>query len=301
MDHSDVALYVMTPEFGAATQLEKIDMLDFADVVAINKFDKRGGADALRDVRKQYKRNHELWEAQDDDLPIFGTIASQFNDPGTHRLYRTLMNALWQEDRSRLASTFGADAGESEKVHVIPPERDALPERDRRSVRGYNDWTERQSRSPVDCRPSSRAAELSRSGADTPSRRRRPGCARELDPKNLHWLETWPREADTLRKRSTSSKCAGKEIRIPRPPEPESPDHSQGERARLTGWQDLLRWGLQENVPGVFPFTAGIYPVQARRRGPDAHVRRRGRTGAHEPALPLRSSGHAGQAAVDGV
>ena len=72
-------------------------MLDFADVVAINKFDKRGGADALRDVRKQYKRNHELWDAQDGDLPIFGTIASQFNDPGTHRLYRTLMNALWQK------------------------------------------------------------------------------------------------------------------------------------------------------------------------------------------------------------
>ena len=81
MDHSDVALYIMTPEFGAATQLEKIDMLDFADIVAINKFDKRGGLDAIRDVRKQFKRNHDLWDAQDEDLPIVGTIASQFNDP----------------------------------------------------------------------------------------------------------------------------------------------------------------------------------------------------------------------------
>ena len=76
LDHSDVSLYVMTPEFGAATQLEKIDMLDFADVVALNKFDKRGALDAIRDVKKQYKRNHNLWDINDDDIPVYGTIAS---------------------------------------------------------------------------------------------------------------------------------------------------------------------------------------------------------------------------------
>jgi methylmalonyl-CoA mutase len=97
MDHSDVALYIMTPEFGAATQLEKIDMLDFADVVAINKFDKRGALDALRDVRKQYKRNHNLWDAEDESLPVIGTIASQFNDPGTNRLYVKLISTLVED------------------------------------------------------------------------------------------------------------------------------------------------------------------------------------------------------------
>ena len=93
-EHSDVSLYVMTPEFGAATQLEKIDMLDFADLVAINKFDKRGSLDALRDVKKQYVRNHLLFEAKDEELPVFGTIASQFNDPGMNQLYKKIMNVL---------------------------------------------------------------------------------------------------------------------------------------------------------------------------------------------------------------
>src|SRR5204863_9039119 len=87
IEHSDLSLYVMTPEYGAATQLEKIDMLDFADIIALNKFDKRGAMDALRDVKKQFKRNHKKFTVPDDQLPVFGTIASQFNDPGMNRLY----------------------------------------------------------------------------------------------------------------------------------------------------------------------------------------------------------------------
>ena len=99
LDHSDVSLYVMTPEFGAATQLEKIDMLDFADVVALNKFDKKGALDAIRDVKKQYKRNHNLWDINDDDIPVYGTIASQFNDPGMNALYKHLINLVNQKIR----------------------------------------------------------------------------------------------------------------------------------------------------------------------------------------------------------
>ena len=116
MDHSDVALYLMTPEFGAATQLEKIDMLDFADVIAINKFDKRGALDAIRDVRKQFKRNHDLWEATDEDLPVIGTIASQFNDPGTNRLYKLLMDHLAERTGTNLKSTWDVSQDESEKA-----------------------------------------------------------------------------------------------------------------------------------------------------------------------------------------
>ncbi len=101
IEHSDVSLYVMTPEFGAATQLEKIDMLDFADLVAINKFDKRGALDALRDVKKQYMRNHNLWDVPQEDLPVYGTIASQFNDPGMNKLYKAVMDKISGKNRCR--------------------------------------------------------------------------------------------------------------------------------------------------------------------------------------------------------
>jgi methylmalonyl-CoA mutase len=270
MDHSDVALYVMTPEFGAATQLEKIDMLDFADVVAINKFDKRGGADALRDVRKQYKRNHELWDAQDDTLPIFGTIASQFNDPGTHRLYRALMNTLAEKTGAGLASTFGESAGESEKVHVIPPKRTRYLSEIADSVRGYNEWTERQSEVAGRLQAVNKAAEELK---DTPEAHKAlteksAALAREIDPKNLHWLESWPEEAQRYKQDEYVFEVRGKEIRIPTVTQ--SLSHQSIPKVsvpRLKGWQDLLRWGLQENVPGSFPFTAGIYPFK--REGED--------------------------------
>ena len=123
IEHSDVSLYVMTPEFGAATQLEKIDMLDFADLVAINKFDKRGALDALRDVKKQYMRNHNLWDTHQDDLPVFGTIASQFNDPGMNTLYRAVMDQLVKKTNADLKSSFAVSKEMSEKIFVIPPAR----------------------------------------------------------------------------------------------------------------------------------------------------------------------------------
>jgi len=123
LDHSDVSLYVMTPEFGAATQLEKIDMLDFANLVAINKFDKRGAKDALRDVKKQYQRNHQLWDAKLDSLPVYGTIASQFNDPGMNVLYKQIMDLVAEKTSAGLNSTYEITDEMSEKIFVIPPAR----------------------------------------------------------------------------------------------------------------------------------------------------------------------------------
>ncbi|HUH47906.1 MAG TPA: cobalamin-dependent protein, partial [Arenibacter sp.] len=121
--HSDVSLYVMTPEFGAATQLEKIDMLDFADLVAINKFDKRGALDAIREVKKQYVRNNGLWDTERDKLPVFGTIASQFNDFGMNKLYRAVMDKLEEKTGNALHSQFAVAEISEERKFVIPPSR----------------------------------------------------------------------------------------------------------------------------------------------------------------------------------
>lgn len=270
LDHSDVSLYIMTPEFGAATQLEKIDMLDFADLVAINKYDKRGGQDALRDVRKQYKRNHELWEANDEELPIYGTIASQFGDPGTNALYRAIMGALVERTSAPLASSLPIESGSSEKVHVIPPKRTRYLSEISDTVRGYNDWVEDQAAIAGRIQALSRAAEELEGDAESTGALafRKAELLLDLDPKNLLWLEAWPAEAARYQADTFVFKVRGKELNIPTTTTSLSQlQIPKVSVPKLDGWRDLLRWGLQENLPGHFPFTAGLFPFK--RRGED--------------------------------
>ncbi len=144
-EHSDVSLYVMTPEYGAATQLEKIDMLDFADIIAVNKFDKRGALDALRDVKKQYVRNHNAFDLTDDQVPVYGTIASQFNDPGMNALYRTIIDTIKERCKVDLNSSFEISKDMSEKIYVIPPNRTRYLSEIAENNRNYKIWAEKQS------------------------------------------------------------------------------------------------------------------------------------------------------------
>jgi methylmalonyl-CoA mutase len=144
-DVADVSMYVMTPEYGAASQLEKIDMIDYADLIALNKFDKRGALDALRDVKKQYQRSRQLFDQRPDDMPVYGTIASQFNDPGTNTLYRAIVDALVSRCGLDWLSGLHVSDEMSEKIYIIPPDRtrylaEIVEENER-----YDAFVERQS------------------------------------------------------------------------------------------------------------------------------------------------------------
>ena len=268
MDHSDVSLYVMTPEFGAATQLEKIDMLDFADVVAINKFDKRGALDAIRDVRKQFKRNHDLWEATDAELPIVGTIASQFNDPGTNQLFIALMNCLAERTKAPFGVPTIPSEESSEKLFVIPPKRTRYLSEIAEQIRAYNEWTEEQAATAGQLQSLQEVQRLLNDGTSEALNTKEKEVRMELDPKILEWLEHWPELKARYEEAIYTFQVRGKDINIET--HKESLSHLQIPKIatpRITGWSDLTRWSLQENLPGHFPFNAGIYPFK--REGED--------------------------------
>lgn len=271
LDHSDVSLYVMTPEYGAATQLEKIDMLDFADVIALNKFDKRGALDALRDVKKQFQRNHQLWNSKVEDMPVFGTIASQFNDPGTNQLYKQVMDKVVSKTGSKLQSTFAITREMSEKVFVIPPSRTRYLSEISENNRKYDGWVREQKETAqklyavqktinVINKDNAELAKVLQAEFDR--------LKLNLDPKNWKLIEEWPTKFEQYKAPLFKFKVRDKEIGIKT--HAESLSHLQIPKVslpRYEAWGDLLQWTLQENVPGEFPYTAGIYPFK--REGED--------------------------------
>ncbi len=293
LDHSDVSLYVMTPEFGAATQLEKIDMLDFADLVAINKFDKRGALDALRDVKKQYMRNHNLWDTPQDELPVFGTIASQFNDPGMNTLYKAIMDKVVEKTDADIRSTFQISKEMSEKVFVIPPARTRYLSEIAENNRMYDKKAAEQAEVAQKLygihktlctvlNVTSNAIERSLSNES--------GLNEEeilkqvqndddklvemliaefnkvkmnLDPYNWEVIVNWKEKVDRYREPVYSFKVRDKEVKIET--HTRSLSHSDIPKVALPkfeAWGDILQWVLQENVPGEFPYTSGLYPFK---------------------------------------
>ncbi len=274
-EHSDVSLYVMTPEFGAATQLEKIDMLDFADVIAINKFDKRGSLDAIRDVKKQYKRNHQLFEAKDEDLPVFGTIASQFNDPGMNQLYKKLMDEIATKTNSDLNSTFEITDEMSEKIFVIPPKRTRYLAEIAENNRSYDEWVEQQSEIAQKLygiqKSMDTIQEMEVDDKDRLIKKLQESFEKvklELDPKNWKLIEDWSEKQKKYSDPIFTFKVRDKEIKMET--HTESLSHTQIPKVALPkyqAWGDLLKWNLQENVPGEFPYTSGLFPFK--RKGED--------------------------------
>lgn len=264
LDHSDVSLYVMTPEYGAASQLEKIDMLDFADVIALNKFDKRGALDALRDVKKQYQRNHQLWDQKPEDMPVFGTIASQFNDPGTNQLYKFLIDKIKTKTGAALNSSFEITREMSEKVFVVPPNRTRYLSEITESNRQYDGWVSNQKEIAQKLYAIQKTIDLLRDDTLKQSLQAEFNNLRlNLDPKNWKLLDEWPLKLKKYKEPIFKFKVRDKEIGIET--HTESLSHLQVPKIslpRYEAWGDLLSWMLQENVPGEFPYTSGIYPFK---------------------------------------
>lgn len=275
IEHADLSLYVMTQEYGAASQLEKIDMLDYADIIALNKFDKKGALDALRDVKKQFRRNHGLWEAAEDELPIFGTIASQFNDPGVNRLFAALIDKLATKSNLKIDLTGGTAQELPGRASIIPPSRVRYLSEIVEGNKKYDQWVEQQKEVAQQLYGIQKSIEAAQESIPSLSVQLVEGLHSlyqqlegKLDPSNRKKLEEWPSVVSSYANDYYSFEVRGKEIKIKT--FTESLSHSQIPKISLPkyeAWGDLLRWMLRENVPGSFPYTSGVFPFK--REGED--------------------------------
>jgi methylmalonyl-CoA mutase len=274
IEHSNVSLYVMTPEYGAATQLEKIDMLDFADIIALNKFDKRGALDAIRDVKKQYKRNHQLWEVDDEKLPVFGTIASQFNDPGMNSLYRAVMDKMVEKTNAPLKSDFHVTDEMSEKIYIIPPQRTRYLSEISDTVRKYNQWADEQAEIAQQLYSLRNTIEIVNKKKGNEQlvqhlEKEYDEIKLKLDGHNWKLVENYPALAEAYTKDEFIFKVRDKEIKIQT--YYESLSHTKVPKVsspKYKAWGDLLKWQLQENFPGYFPYTSGVFPFKRENEDP---------------------------------
>ncbi len=277
LDFCDLSLYIMTPEYGAASQLEKINMLDYADIICINKFDKAGALDALHDVRKQYKRNHQLWEVKDEELPIVGTIAAQFNDLGVNELFIRLVKTI----ALKTTVVFGTDPDTwlngvvSTQSQIIPPKRVRYLSEIAEQNRTYDAWANEQSAIASKLYQINGTLELIQKNPVSKTK----DAIDILNSMKKHFEEKWDRDCQKLieqwpsivkkynsdffeyqvRDKTIKQSLVNISLSGTRIPKISLPKYKD--------WGDILKWQLQENVPGEFPFTAGSFELK--RQGED--------------------------------
>jgi methylmalonyl-CoA mutase len=268
VDHADLSVYVMTPEFGAASQLEKIDMLDFADIIAINKFDKRGAQDALRDVKKQYMRNHDLWDTPMEEMPVYGSIASQFNDPGVNALFNALMLKLFPDELKSMEVK-----GESEKQYIIPPARVRYLSEITETIQRYDEETQVQSEIARGLFSIKNTRDLisKQDGIDDAIKSLdavQDDLSQELSKDSKLILDNWEEKKKNYKADEFVYQVRDKKITV----DNYTTTLSQNKVPKVVlpkfkDWGEIIRWVRQENVPGEFPFTAGVFPFK--RKGED--------------------------------
>ncbi len=258
---SDVSLYVMTPEFGAASQLEKIDMLDFADIVAVNKLDRKGGLDAIRDVRKQVQRNREAFTADSTEMPVYGTIAARFNDVGVTALYQGIMAEFSCKNFDKIKDSLPpVDEKISEPgASIVPTERHRYLADIADAVRGYHATIAEQSRIARE-RQQLRASKAMLGGGETDLDALIAKREEALDPRCAKLLANWPGVRESYSGDEYVVKIRDREIRTPL--KRQTLSGNTVPRVALPAYEDegeILKWLLKENVPGSFPFTAGVF------------------------------------------
>ena len=271
LEYCDVSMYVMTPEYGAASQLEKINMLDYADVVAINKFDKAGALDALHDVRKQYKRNQQLWTAKDEELPIVGTIAAQFNDAGVNELFEKLMITVSTKTGVKFDSIelHAHTSDTTTKSQIIPPKRVRYLSEISENNRSYDAWAEEQSVIATRLYQITGIIGEKEVSSIPELQQLKKRYEEQLHPECRKLMEGWPALVQKYKADFFEYKVRDKVIKQP------LITHSlSGTRIpkvvlpKYKDWGDILRWQLQENIPGEFPYTAGVFPLKRAEEDP---------------------------------
>ena len=273
LDHCNISLYVMTPEYGAPSQLEKINMLDFADIIAINKFDKAGALDAISDVRKQYKRNHGLWTAKDEEIPVIGTMASQFNDPGVNQLFEKLIQLV--HDKSGISFNEEKQITQSSatlRSLIIPPARVRYLSEITETIQEYNQLVEHQSALATKWYQLQGTLDFLKSGAEEGLVKKIEAeiqlVIERLTPVSKKLITHWPQKLEAYKTDLYQYKVRDKVIS-----QPMYSTSLSGTRIpkvilpKFKDWGDILRWQAQENAPGHFPFTAGVFPLK--REGED--------------------------------
>ena len=307
LDYCDLSLYVMTPEYGAASQLEKINMLDYADIVAINKFDKAGALDALHDVRKQYKRNHALWTAENEKLPVFGTIASNFNDAGINRLFTRMVELVKEKcgtDLTNGPNSVALNEGQEGASLIIPASRVRYLSEIVENNRNYNSWVQTQTEIASGLYQVNGTIELIKQQGMTVQKELELlllHLEQQLHPACKHLLENWPQVVKKYSSDFFEYEVRGKLIK-----QSLTSKSLSGTRIakvvlpKYKDWGDLLRWQLQENIPGEFPYTAGVFELKragedptrmfAGEGGPERTNRRFHYVSLSQPAIRLSTA-----------
>ena len=249
VDYSDIALYVMTPEYGAPTQLEKINMLDYADIVVLNKSDKKGSLDALKEVKKQYQRNHQLWDTNEEDIPVFSTIASFFNDPGMNEFYFHLVALLNDNSGDRFKIKQGLTSQNHPIGEIIPPNRVRYLSEIAESIRNFNEKVEEQREIAQNLYCLEKASNILGDSSEgfRAIQREKEKLKSKIDPENLKIIEDWSAKKQSYREETFTYKVRGKDITVEN--FHQSLSHTKIPKITLPkyeGWGEILKWSLQE-------------------------------------------------------